>query len=202
MAGLPYNTIDRVDANVFISGYKAAANPNIVRKLGITRILKMFADDPSYPGGYHRHPGVKYMIVSAEDVPEYDIRQHFPAAARFVRDALAHNEKILIHCHAGISRSSTIVILHLMINRGMDLQTALRYLSSIRSIIRPNDGFMQSLVAVDALLGRTRGARAPVRRARLFWKDMDWRRGVFRYASPLDPSGATSVTITLTSGGR
>src|SRR5271166_4066704 len=65
---------DRVDPNVFIGGYLAAADPAFVRREGITRIVKLFADDPSFAGGRVRHPGVAYLVVDAEDVPGYDIR--------------------------------------------------------------------------------------------------------------------------------
>jgi predicted protein tyrosine phosphatase len=143
---------DRVDPNVFIGGYLAAADPAFVRRHGITRIVKLFADDPSYAGGMVRHPGVAYLVVPAEDVPGYDIRPGAVAALRFIQEGIRRNEQILVHCHMGISRSATVVLLHLMLHRGYDLPAALGRLRTVRSFVRPNTGFMAHLRATDERL--------------------------------------------------
>lgn len=147
-------TAARVDPNVFISGYLIAADPEFIRRTGVTRIVKMFADTDDYPGGRHRHPGVKYLVVDARDEPDYDIRDGAVRAVRFIQQGLAANEKILVHCHAGISRSATVVLLHLMINRSYPLDLALAHLRLVRSFVRPNPGFMAHLRATDARLQR------------------------------------------------
>jgi predicted protein tyrosine phosphatase len=151
----------RVDSNIYIGGYLAAANADFVKKNGITRIVKMFADDKSYPGGYHRHPGVKYLVVDAEDVPDYDIRPGVMAALPFIQEGLKNGERILVHCHAGVSRSSTIVLLHLMINRGFSLDDALARLKIVRPFVNPNSGFMRHLRATDEKLAKKRSESAP-----------------------------------------
>ena len=111
------------------------------------------------------------MVINAEDVPEYNIRQHVLPAAAFYPRGARQGEQILVHCHAGISRSSTIVLLHLMINRGLPLNKALAYLKKMRPQVQPNSGFMRYLVAVDDKLrgeyrrghwlGQTRPDRRP-----------------------------------------
>ena len=88
-----------------------------------------------------------------------------------------------MHCHAGISRSATIVAAYLMIKRHMTAQEAIRVvrynlksfyldLSAIKQFqlysiirthrsIRPNSGFLQQLCDLnEALLGERRRARA------------------------------------------
>lgn len=170
----PFETADQVDANVFIGGYIAASDPNYIHRMGVTRIVKMFGDDKSYPGGYHRHRGVAYAVFPALDVPDYDIRSDAVNALRFIKEGLDADERILVHCHAGVSRSSTVVLLYLMLLRGYDLDAALGLLRSVRPIVNPNAGFMRHLRATDASLRRLRaGGRllhAPVpRRADAQW---------------------------------
>lgn len=150
------NSIDRVDSNVFIGGYLAAADAALIRRLGITRIVKMFADDGSYQGGSHRHPGVAYLVIPAEDAPSYDIRPGAVEAVRFIRQGIARCERVLVHCHMGISRSATVVLFHLMVNRAMPLDLALPRLRLVRAYVRPNAGFMEHLRATDARLRRLR----------------------------------------------
>lgn len=149
----------RVDSNVFIGGYLAAADPNYVKDNQISRIVKMFEDDDSYPGGYHRHPDVEYLVVSADDIPDYNIAPGATAAVRFIREGLQRGDRILVHCHMGISRSSTVVLLHLMMNRGLTLSQAYDRLKTVRPIVQPNVGFMNYLIAADRLLRALRVSR-------------------------------------------
>lgn len=52
---------------------------------------------------------------------------------------------ILVHCHAGISRSVAIVMAYLMHIRKIDVQNALDLIRSRRSIADPNPGFLYQL---------------------------------------------------------
>lgn len=151
-----HKTAHRVDGNVWVGGYLAAADPDFVRKRGFTRIVKMIADDPTYKGGYHRHAGVKYFVAAAEDVPTYDIRNDMVEAVKFIREGVAAGEKVLVHCHAGISRSVTVVLAYLMICRDCNLDTALAIVTSARPIARPNLGFMAHLRATDLRIRQLR----------------------------------------------
>jgi protein-tyrosine phosphatase len=142
---------------VSVGGYLAAADADFVRRSGFTRIVKMIADDNSYPGGFHRHPGVKYFVAAADDTAAYDIRPDIAGAVRFIKEGVEAGDKILVHCHMGISRSVTVVVAYLMICRGCNLPTALQIVRAARPIAQPNPGFMAHLRETDAKLGRLRG---------------------------------------------
>ncbi len=149
-------TASQVDSNVYIGGYIVAADPLFVKRAGITRIVKMFADTDAYPGGNTRLPGVKYLVIPAQDTPEYDIRAAAFAALRFIQEGIRNNEIVLVHCHAGVSRSATVVLLYLMVERGYSLDMAFSRLRMVRDFVRPNSGFMRHLRATDARLRRLR----------------------------------------------
>lgn len=57
-----------------------------------------------------------------------------------------NNIRILFHCYAGISRSSTLAIAFLCIAKKYPLFTAYGLAKSKRSIINPNRGFMNCLI--------------------------------------------------------
>jgi predicted protein tyrosine phosphatase len=159
-----YNTTARIDDHVHIGGYLAAADPELVRRQGFTHILKLFPDDAGYPGGYHRHPGVEYLVIAAEDAPEYPLDRHFAGCLAFIQGAIRSRGVVLVHCHAGVSRSASIVLLHLMINSGLPLTEAWSHLQAVRPFVRPNPGFWKLLEAVHkrASLFRREGL-APAR---------------------------------------
>lgn len=152
----PMDTADQVDPHVYVGGFLAAADPAYLRREGITRIVKLFADDDSYPGGACRIPGVGYLVLPVKDEPNYDIREDAIAAVRFIQKAIAENRKVLVHCHAGISRSPTVVLFYLMIDSNYELWAALARLKETRPVICPNPGFMAHLCATDTRLHRLR----------------------------------------------
>ena len=154
----------RVDEDVHIGGYWAAADPRHVERQGFTHILKLFADDPTRAGWRHRHPGVKYLVIDAEDVPSYPLHRHFAECLRFIQGGIRSGGQILVHCHAGVSRSATIVLLHLMINRGLSLPDAWAILKARRPVANPNPGFWARLEQINQRILRFRRKKvAPAR---------------------------------------
>jgi protein tyrosine phosphatase (PTP) superfamily phosphohydrolase (DUF442 family) len=143
-------SINQVDANIYIGGHLAARNFKTIKKHGITRIVKLLDDDDNY-----RHPGVLYAVFSSLDDPCYDISADAFSALQFINEGIENGDKILVHCRSGISRSSTVVLLYLMMSRGYTLKDALTILRNARPFIRPNFGFMQYLQSVDSVILRT-----------------------------------------------
>jgi predicted protein tyrosine phosphatase len=56
-----------------------------------------------------------------------------------------NNMRILFHCFAGVSRSSSVAIAYLMIVHNLSLHQALELAISKRNIVRPNPGFVNAL---------------------------------------------------------
>jgi protein-tyrosine phosphatase len=59
------------------------------------------------------------------------------------------SQKVLVHCAMGISRSSAIVIAWLMKRNNWTLEQAKSAVKSQRSIIKPNEGFVNQLVEFE-----------------------------------------------------
>jgi hypothetical protein len=55
----------------------------------------------------------------------------------------------LVHCDAGISRSSTVVISFVMKEKQLRLQKAYEYVRKKRGIIQPNFGFIRQLISYE-----------------------------------------------------
>jgi atypical dual specificity phosphatase len=58
---------------------------------------------------------------------------------------LAQENRVLVHCLAGVSRSATIVIAYLLATTAMTAEEATEFVRSKRSIVRPNYGFTKQL---------------------------------------------------------
>ena len=75
---------------------------------------------------YYRHVGIQFLGIPAYDTITFDLSKYFKNAADFIDQALQSGGRVLVHCHAGISRSATIVACYLMLKKSMTAQEAIR----------------------------------------------------------------------------
>ena len=134
-----YFPIELID-NLYIGTIGAASNLKQLEKNKITHILiagegikKYFPDKFTY---------IQFNILDTEI---QNIKQYFEQANEFINNAINNNGKVLVHCHAGISRSSTICIAYIMKYKKMKFEDALKFVRQKRPKISPNKGFIQQL---------------------------------------------------------
>jgi hypothetical protein len=90
-------------------------------------------------------PNRAHLLIPVMDLPYVNLRPHFKPSYAFIESHLSQGHNVYVHCMAGISRSSTIVLYWLMRKFQMNLLEALTFLKQQRPIIRPNDGFLLQL---------------------------------------------------------
>jgi len=75
------------------------------------------------------------------------ITPHLDDTTAFIREALEGDpeNKILVHCVMGISRSATVVCAYLIAEKGMNAPAAINFVRERRPIICPNVGFQRQL---------------------------------------------------------
>ncbi len=93
-----------------------------------------------------------YLKIEELDLPSVNLKKHFHRSSQFIRDAVNAGGKVFVHCNAGISRSSTVVIAYLMEYEGKSFLAALEHLKSVRPYARPNEGFCRQLEEFEAEL--------------------------------------------------
>ncbi|XP_021946441.1 dual specificity protein phosphatase 10 [Folsomia candida] len=95
----------------------------------------------------------KWIPVS--DNLSENLAPYFEDACSFIEEARQKGEKILIHCHAGISRSPTIAIAYIMKHINLSTLEAYAFVQRNRRIISPNLNFMGQLVEFESKLKGT-----------------------------------------------
>ncbi len=149
-------TISVVCRGVWISGYLAAADSNVLAERGITHVLKLVDDNPDVPGGDVRLPGISYLVLPARDRADFDIAPLFAPALAFMYEAVRSGGNVLVHCHAGVSRSATVALMYLMTHCSMSLRRAWLLLRFRRPVVLPNVGFWRVLQLADSQLSQAR----------------------------------------------
>eukprot|EP01084_Bolivina_argentea_P100483 180401_1 len=103
----------------------------------------------------------EYIRVPVNDIADQKIKKYFIDAIKFIQTTLNANinsvqNRILCHCHAGISRSSTITICYLMFSENLTFIEALKLVQSKRDIVNPNQGFRVQIVEFERFLNAKR----------------------------------------------
>jgi dual specificity MAP kinase phosphatase len=134
---------DILDGRLFLGSFNQSEKYELVSNLKITHILNITFECCNC----HEDKGVKYLKISILDEPDKNIHEFFRQAYDFINEALSEdsNNKVLIHCALGKSRSATITIMYLMKKFSWSFEKAFDFVKRKREIIEPNDGFIQRL---------------------------------------------------------
>lgn len=129
--------------NVFMSAYPGDKEPNrtekmhaILKEKGVTAIVSLIPDEemawkkfkPYTELARSVNPGVSFLKLPIEDVSVTDDE----SVRKFIREQLIPlssdpDQVILVHCHGGNGRSSTIAVVHLSMQYNLSFHDSLRH---------------------------------------------------------------------------
>ena len=139
-----FNPSDQIIDNVWLGNYAAAENIKELKDKGIKKVLTLMDFGGPY---YLEQDGFVHKRCNIEDFDDKNILQYFGECLHFMKG----EEKVLVHCMAGASRSATIVIAYLMWTQKMDFEKAFQFVKDKRDIF-PNYGFEKQLQLFEKLL--------------------------------------------------
>ena len=122
----------------------AAFNKNKLKNLGIKKILTVM-------GAFGNHYDSREFIhktIEVDDDFRTNIIQYFKECFSFIEG----NDKVFVHCAAGMSRSPTIVIAYIMWKKQIYLNDAIKFVREKRPLISPNANSMNQLKIFEELL--------------------------------------------------
>jgi dual specificity phosphatase 12 len=143
---------DIIDGRVYISNLRAAQNPALLTRLGITHVLSVCPPSSFTQSIPPVIPQEHRLSIPVQDSEHAEILGYLSAACEFIQRALDEREesKVLVHCVMGVSRSATVVAAYLMKTRNITHTDAISYIRSRRAIIHPNYGFRLQLAVFSA----------------------------------------------------
>ncbi|KAM6997328.1 dual specificity phosphatase 29-like isoform 1-T2 [Tautogolabrus adspersus] len=157
--GAQYAHVDQVWPRIYIGDEKTALEFPGLRDLGITHVLNAAEgkfNNVLTGAEYYSDMDIQYYGVEADDKPTFNISQFFRPAAQFIHEALSHPEnKVLVHCVMGRSRSASLVLAYLMMKQSLTVVDAIEHVRQRRCIL-PNHGFLKQLRALDITLQEER----------------------------------------------
>ena len=126
--------------HLYLGSIGSASNLKELQKCKITHIvccgdkIKNFFPDK-----------FKYFNIPILDTDKEDIKKYFESSYKYIDEAIRNKGNVLVHCHAGVSRSSSFVIAYIMKSQKKRYDIVLDIVKSKRNKINPNPGFIQQL---------------------------------------------------------
>ncbi|KAH3767567.1 MAP kinase phosphatase [Pelomyxa schiedti] len=134
--------------HIFLSGAIPTSDQSQLQSLGITHIMNCAAStcDNNFPALFN------YWSLALHDSCIEDIHPLFLDVIEWIENVEKHNGQALIHCHAGASRSASIVMSYLIWKLGHDFRTAHEYVREKRVIVSPHGGFCDRLLLWSSIV--------------------------------------------------
>ncbi|KOB64195.1 tRNA pseudouridine synthase [Operophtera brumata] len=125
---------------VYIGSQDCTAS-DVVQAYDIQHILSL---------GIDVETDVNHKFVECLDLPETDIKPVLQESLPFIANAVSSSENVLVHCNAGVSRTSMVAIAYVMHYKCMHYDDAYSLVKGKRPAIQPNDGFRRQLKSLKA----------------------------------------------------
>ncbi|KAL4258516.1 Serine/Threonine/Tyrosine-Interacting Phosphatase [Pleurotus pulmonarius] len=136
---------------LLLGPFVASKSLETLQSLGITHIVcirdakEAFSVRPRFPQQF------TYMTLDVEDNEEQNLIRLFPAAKKFIDDAISRSGRVLVHCNGGISLSPAFVVMFVMQYYNMSWEDALHTVQNRRYCISPNGGFLTQIKEYEAI---------------------------------------------------
>jgi dual specificity MAP kinase phosphatase len=127
--------LSKIIDGLYLGNINDASNLQKLKNEKIKYIINVTPDIPLYfPKEFD------YYRIPIYDNANANISPYINPSSEYI-DSNIKKGNVFVHCHAGISRSSTIVISYLILKKKYTYDKAYSLVHSKRPIIKPNSGF-------------------------------------------------------------
>jgi len=133
------NGMNKIYPGLYVGSIRDSQDAKQLEDNGITHIVSIH--DAASQGNHN----VKYLCIQASDYAQQDIKQYFSQTNHFIHEARVNGGNVLVHCLAGVSRSTSICIAYIMTVSDLTWIEAMNAVKASRKQCNPNYGFQRQL---------------------------------------------------------
>ena len=135
--------MSEITDQIWVGNYGDACNEIFLSERKITHIINCAKELQASV----LRPG--YQINIVDDVADAKTKKYFLEAASVLDRWVREGNKIIVHCFAGISRSTSVVITYCMVYKGWSYDIAYRHLKQRRFQTNPHPDFVPILKEIE-----------------------------------------------------
>ena len=128
--------------NIYVGNYRFALDAELLIKEGITYILNCANGLKNF---YENDNIFKYLYFPLYDSESQKLDKYLEETNKFIKEGSENGNKILIHCGAGVSRSPTLCLMYMIIEKNYKYSDAYVLMKQRRKCVIPNMGFRKLL---------------------------------------------------------
>lgn len=133
--------MSRITDRLYLGSLEDYQNQEFMRSKGFKTIISLLDEESE-----SLYEGVQYYKFVISDSPLVNI---IPIAEQVYNIITSSHGLVYIHCHQGVSRSSSCVLYYIMKKFHMNYDKAFAYVQTHRPIVQPNDGFRNQLIIIE-----------------------------------------------------
>ena len=138
-----FSDVHEVTKHLFLTSLFGMNRDDMAKK-GITWIINATTEMPRFKQFKQTTLRVPVTDDRGEDI--YPFLDHVADA---VHELISHEENVVVHCQAGVSRSTVIVLAYLIKYEKRSLRNAYNLVLEKRPVVRPNTTFLHALVKFE-----------------------------------------------------
>ncbi|XP_049662594.1 dual specificity protein phosphatase 22-A-like isoform X3 [Accipiter gentilis] len=146
LKSLSFFVTSQVVKGLYLGNIRDSEDRENLLKNGVTHILSI------HNSAKPVLEDMTYLCISASDSSSQNLLQHFKECIRFIHECRLGGGGCLVHCLAGVSRSTTVLVAYLMTVTELGWESCLAATKAVRSYVSPNFGFQQQLQEYEATL--------------------------------------------------
>lgn len=133
-----FEKADEVHPGIWIGSYSSVVDDELSKEIDVVLNMAIECD-------YTLKARTQLVKIGIEDGRLTNVGV-FRKAAEVIHHARSARKTVLVHCAAGVSRSSTAVLAYLMLHEGMGWVEALEHVQKSRSCVNPHPLLVRSLI--------------------------------------------------------
>ena len=134
---------------LFVGNGAHASDLKGLEKLNITAVLNCAPSVCKDPIAAYKTRGIGYLALDAQDDRSFPLLEKcLPAATTFISKMHAEGRGVLVHCMAGVNRSATLAVAHLLLAHKRNLFELFAECVAARPSILQNPSFQLQLCAL------------------------------------------------------
>lgn len=135
-----------VEPGLYIGDGVAAADVGQLEAAGVTHVLTVDAEPPVVP------EAIAHLWLPVHDDASADLLSNLDRCEHFMREAFCSDRgAVLVHCHAGVSRSAAVVTAYLMKTKQLRFQDAYSRVQSVKPDVKMNEEFVNQLLLYEMM---------------------------------------------------